>query len=163
MENIPCGLITPFGTWLLSLCHGFGGEQVMDRTSGFLLFYLFYQSRLGQLSFDSITGLNVQRMVERRQDLFQSPYQSAGCVPLLAPHLSSLAPMGLCLLLLGDVCERGIPSLCSPQAGILQHWPGVCARPGEPAQCQNKQGCHFLFFCLQELKIFFLPFPPGRK
>lgn len=147
-----------FGTWLLSLSDGFEREEVMDRISGVLLFYFFYQGSLGQLSFDSITELNVQRMVGRRQDLFPSPYQSAGCVPLLAPHLSSA---GLRLLLLGDV--RGIPSLCSPHEGILQHWPGVCASPGEPAQCQNKQGCHFLFFCLQELKISFLPSPPGRK
>lgn len=70
-----------------------------DRISGFLLFYLFYQGRLGQLSFDSLTGLNVQRVVGRRQGFFQSPYQS---VPLLAPHLSSVE---LCLLLLGDVRE----------------------------------------------------------
>lgn len=32
----------------------------------FLAFYLFYQSRVGQLSFDSITGLNVLRMVGGR-------------------------------------------------------------------------------------------------
>lgn len=85
---------------------------MVHRTSGVLLFYLFYQSRLGQFVFDSITGLNVQRMVGRRQDLFQKsfkslqiPYQSAGCVPLLAPHLSSVALVGLCLLLLGDMRE----------------------------------------------------------
>lgn len=62
-----CRWINPFGMWLPSLCNGFGGEEAMEQEKCFFLaFYLFYQSRLAQLSFDSITGLNVLRMVGGR-------------------------------------------------------------------------------------------------
>lgn len=55
--------------------------------------------------------------------MFQSPYQGAGCVSLLEPHLSSVAPVGLCLLLLGDVreafqaCALHMPSACPSGKG----------------------------------------------
>lgn len=40
-DGDPCRYITPFGTWLLSLCNGFGGKEVMGRTNVFFAFYLF--------------------------------------------------------------------------------------------------------------------------
>lgn len=64
--------------WLLSLCSGFGEAGLWDRRGDeqnkhFLLFFLFYQGRVGQLGFASRSALNRQGMRKMRLASKPSP------------------------------------------------------------------------------------------
>lgn len=85
-------------------------------------------------------------------------------------HLSSMAPVGFCLLLRGDVREafQSIPVLSTcpqpaPRGGDLTAPARCLYKPKGACPVSKQAGLSFSLLLLQEPKISFLPFPPGRK
>lgn len=131
--------ITPFGTWLLSLCNGSGEAGLWERRGDgqnkqVFAFSLFYQSKVGRLGVASRSGLNTHtgwgqedktcfKALIKTQAVFPSGQRGITSLSVVASHLWASWHHIYLGAAWHHISRAYVCRCCVPSKAVFSPWP----------------------------------------